>query len=197
MKTDKDKFIELSSLSVLGALSENEKQELDEMLKLADEEMIQQYRNLFLTSLHLPLAVEMHEPPASLKKSILGKINLLKKGGNREQKDASPFTFLTSEEGTWVKHPVEGVTIKLLSADKLRNYGVMLYKVDAGVHFPPHHHSGPEECYVIEGDLQVGEKILTAGDFHHADEGSDHGVLYTEKGCKLLIVAALSDYYPA
>lgn len=197
MKIDKNKFIEIGSLSVLGALSISEKKEFDEMLEHADEEMLQQYKNLVLISHYLPLSVEMHIPPASVKESLLEKIHLIEKERSEEQKYFSRFTFLTSQEGKWVKHPVEGVTVKLLSADKQRNYGVILYNVEAGVHFPPHHHSGPEECYVIEGDLQVGKRILAAGDFHHADADSDHGTLYTKSGCRLLIVAALSDYYPA
>ncbi len=197
MKIDKDKFTELISQSVLGALSESEKKELEGILKNADEEMIKQYRNLFLTSLHLPLTVEMHEPSHRVKESVLEKIRSMQKENIKDGKNASQFTFLMSQEGKWVKHPVEGVYVKLLSADTQRNYGVMLYDVEAGIYFPPHHHSGPEECYVLEGDLQVGERILTAGDFHHADADSDHGMLYTKNGCRLLIIAALSDYYPA
>ncbi|MBP7777316.1 MAG: hypothetical protein KA371_09330 [Acidobacteria bacterium] len=35
-----------------------------------------------------------------------------------------------------------------------------------------------------------------AGDFHHADEDSDHGEITTVDGAEVLIVGAIDDYLP-
>jgi hypothetical protein len=43
---------------------------------------------------------------------------------------------------------------------------------------------------VVEGQL------LRAGDFHHAEDDSDHGELHTDEGVEVLLVAAASDYIP-
>ena len=45
----------------------------------------------------------------------------------------------------------------------------LLLDVAPGTRFPPHHHGGAEECYVISGSLYACGKKIYAGDFHHAD----------------------------
>jgi hypothetical protein len=41
-----------------------------------------------------------------------------------------------------------------------------------------------------------GGRRLVAGDFHHAEGGSDHGELFTEEGCRVLLVVPPEDYLP-
>lgn len=50
---------------------------------------------------------------------------------------------------------------------------------------------GPTPWLVAEGQL------LRAGDFHHAEGGSDHGELHTDEGVEVMLVGAASDYLPA
>jgi hypothetical protein len=38
--------------------------------------------------------------------------------------------------------------------------------------------------------------VLRAGDFHHADEDSDHGEITTTEGTEVLVVGAVEDYLP-
>jgi anti-sigma factor ChrR (cupin superfamily) len=54
-------------------------------------------------------------------------------------------------------------------------------------------HGGPEECYVLEGDLRVDDKTMGQGDYQFAPEGCEHSVQSTEGGCLLLISSSLSD----
>lgn len=70
----------------------------------------------------------------------------------------------------------------------------LLIKGEPGARYPAHRHSGPEECYVISGSLYVEGQLLRAGDFHHAEGGSEHGELWTDEGAVVLLVAAASDY---
>ena len=70
----------------------------------------------------------------------------------------------------------------------------MLLKGEPGARYPAHRHSGPEECYVISGSVNIEGQVLRAGDFHHAEGESDHGELWTDEGVEVLLVAAASDY---
>jgi anti-sigma factor ChrR (cupin superfamily) len=69
----------------------------------------------------------------------------------------------------------------------------MLVRMDPGSSYPGHLHAGVEECFVLEGELRVGEEVLRRGDYQRADEGSEHGIQWTEKGCLLLIVSSQDD----
>ena len=40
-------------------------------------------------------------------------------------------------------------------------------------------------------------RVLRAGDFHHADEHSEHGEITTTEGAEVLIVGAVEDYLPS
>lgn len=106
--------------------------------------------------------------------------------------DPAGFYILRAAQGRW-EEAAPGVRFKRLAVDDERGYVTMLVRMDEGTSYPPHHHAGAEECYVIEGDLRVGDQTLLPGDFQYAGEGSDHAVQSTEKGCLLLIVSSQSD----
>lgn len=42
----------------------------------------------------------------------------------------------------------------------------------------------------------IDGRTLGAGDFHHADAGSEHGEITTLDGAEVLIVGAIEDYLP-
>ena len=85
-----------------------------------------------------------------------------------------------------------GAWIKLLSLEREAGYAVLLGKLDPGTRYPAHINTGPEDLYIVTGDLHVGERRLGPGDFHHADAGSEHGVNYSVEGCTLLAVIPAS-----
>ncbi len=97
------------------------------------------------------------------------------------------------EDGDWENTGVTGVRVRRLFVDQRRNQITMLVRMDAGADYPRHVHDGPEECLVLEGDLHVGDTVLTAGDYQRADVGSLHAVQRTVRGCTLLIVSSLTD----
>jgi len=107
------------------------------------------------------------------------------------------FSFRLAAEQDWVPHPVPGIRMKVLGLNREKGYATLLLDVAAGARFPAHHHGGDEECYVISGSLIACGRRLGAGDFHHADAGSDHGELWTDEGCRVLLVVEPEDYMPA
>jgi anti-sigma factor ChrR (cupin superfamily) len=127
-------------------------------------------------------------PSAHVKQRLMARV---------ESADAPPagFSFIESDEG-WVPHPLPGIRMKMLSLDRERNYATMLFDVAPGTRFPEHHHHAPEECYVISGSLYAYGRRLVAGDFIHADAHTDHDELWTEEGCRVLLVVQPEDYFP-
>jgi len=106
------------------------------------------------------------------------------------------FSFRLAADQDWQPHPVPGIRMKVLSLNHQRGYATLLLDVAPGTTFPAHHHGGDEECYVISGSVVACGRRIGAGDFHHADAGSDHGELWTDEGCRVLLVVAPEDYLP-
>jgi quercetin dioxygenase-like cupin family protein len=70
----------------------------------------------------------------------------------------------------------------------------MLVRMEPGSSYPGHVHGGPEECYVISGDLRVGDSLhMRAGDYQRVAAGMTHPVQSTDEGCLLLITSSLHD----
>jgi anti-sigma factor ChrR (cupin superfamily) len=109
-------------------------------------------------------------------------------------KAALPGLFtLGAGEGVWEEVGISGIKVKRLFVDPERDSVTMLVRMPAGAAYPRHRHAGPEQCYVIEGDLRVDNLAFFAGDYQYAESNSLHGVQYTEQGCLLLIVSSLHD----
>jgi anti-sigma factor ChrR (cupin superfamily) len=83
--------------------------------------------------------------------------------------------------------------VKRLFADTRRDSVTMLIRMAPGTEYPAHRHGGAEECLVLEGDIQVGDLSLRAGDYHCAQLDSVHDVTRTTGGCLLLIVSSQHD----
>ena len=102
---------------------------------------------------------------------------------------------IASTRGNRVESAVPGLRMKILAMSRARDWGH-----DAAVgqaedtRSAAHHHSGPEECFVISGSVNVEGRLLRAGDFHHAEGDSDHAELWTDEGVEVLLVASASDY---
>jgi quercetin dioxygenase-like cupin family protein len=104
------------------------------------------------------------------------------------------FTIRESE-GEWKDPGIPGIAIKILSMDRQRQRAVLLVRAAAGAVYPSHSHTGPEECYVISGEVVVQGQRLRAGDFHHADAGSAHDALVTDTGAEVMLVVDPADYF--
>src|SRR5688500_11358994 len=106
------------------------------------------------------------------------------------------FSFRFAADADWMPHPVPGIRMKVLALNRAAGYATLLLDVAPGTRFPAHHHSAAEECYVLSGSLYTCDRRLSAGDFVHADADTDHGELWTEEGCRVLLVVAPDDHLP-
>ena len=184
-----ERMNELEGLHATGALDGPEARELAVALASADADVQGAVRRMNDTAAALAHAGSA-PLPADLKAKVMARVRRSAPG----QPPHNPFFFVGRNEGEWQTLPVPGVRMKELMADPRRGTSVRLYELAAGARFPHHHHSGPEECFVVSGDCHIEGRTLHAGDFHHAEGLSDHGESYTVGGCQLLVMATTTDY---
>jgi len=106
------------------------------------------------------------------------------------------FVFSFAASDRWFAHPVPGIRMRVLAMNHESGYATLLLDVEPGTRFPPHHHTGAEECYVISGSVYSYGRRMGPGDFLHADGGTDHGELWTDEGAQVLLVVPPEDYMP-
>jgi anti-sigma factor ChrR (cupin superfamily) len=185
---------EQASLYVLGALTPEEQSAFETQMR-AQEELRELVLQLQRTTGLVAKSVPQTPPPPQLKAIILERIAAASHLPLPSPTTAIPglrFQAAASASG-WKGLPLPGAFIKLLSFEPERGYAVLLGKIEAGVRYPAHVNAGPEDFYILSGDLVVGNRRLVAGDFHHADKGSQHEVNYSEHGCTLLAVLTTDD----
>jgi quercetin dioxygenase-like cupin family protein len=183
-----------ASLYVLGALTPEEHGAFESELR-EDGELRALVFELQRAAAMVAKSVPQATIPPQLKANIFERI-----AGSKETPPAPILAALTglhfheaASESGWKALPLPGAFIKLLSFEKERGYAVLLGKIGPGVRYPAHVNAGPEDFYILSGDLVVGSRRLVAGDFHHADKGSQHEVNYSEHGCTLLAVLTADD----
>lgn len=92
-------------------------------------------------------------------------------------------------DGAWTPTAVPGLQIRVLTVNTAAGYRVLLGKLEPGTRFPRHvHKTGAEELFVVTGDLFTAGRLMQAGDFLHADAGTDHEDLWSPHGCVALIM---------
>lgn len=185
-----------AGLYALDALFGAERAAFEEELR-GDAELCEFTRSLQRAVDAIALSTPRVNLPKDLKSSILQRIDA-------EAQMAAPavfpatlvpgLSFVSSAASTgWKPLPVPGAWIKLLSLEPERGYAVLLGKLDPGTRYPAHVNVGPEDFYIISGDLHIGDTALNAGDFHHAAAGSQHEENHSKEGCTLLAILTMDD----
>jgi anti-sigma factor ChrR (cupin superfamily) len=177
-----DDILGLALADTIGALDPEERKDFEARLAALPLDVRAEVAHLYDANVDMAASALGDAPSPAVREAVLARI-------------ATPRNHtITAADGDWVESPVPGVRMKILAIDRARDRVTMLVRADAGARYPAHHHSGPEECYVIRGSLNVGDRVLRAGDFHHAEAESDHGEHWTDEGVEVLLVAAASDY---
>lgn len=183
-----ERFAELVPLQALGLLPEDEARQCGEHVTtcaacakaLASFEEI----NAEMT----PIILDQ-DPPPDLKARLMNRVTR-----NAAPAAATPFTFVhAATSDGWAATGVEGVEKRTLYEDPLADRQTVLFRMAPGSSYPAHRHADVEECWVLSGDLSVGEIVMHEGDYQRAESGSEHPVQSTMKGCTLLVVCSLAD----
>jgi quercetin dioxygenase-like cupin family protein len=176
---------ELAALDAVGALDETQRAAFVERLASATELERVAVSAIYEAATFLAAAVTPVQPPPKLKEQLLARL-----------RGPADIFSVRAGERQWAPTSLAGVDIQRLHVDTSRNAAILLVRLAPGAVYPPHHHSGPEECYVLSGDVSMDGERLTAGDFHHASGSTDHGTLTSEAGAELLLFVPASDCLP-
>jgi anti-sigma factor ChrR (cupin superfamily) len=185
-----------ASLYALGALPPPEREVFEAELA-GDPELQGLVRILQSAICAVAAAAPVSALPPGLKSKVLRRVENMEAA--KTAGVASPasllglnFIFAAAQSG-WKQLPIPGASIKLLSLERERGYAVLMGKLEPGTRYPAHVNAGPEDIYILSGDLVIGDRRLVAGDFHHAGAGSQHEENYSVDGCTLIAVLTTSD----
>ncbi len=109
--------------------------------------------------------------------------------------DDAGLTYVPGDGEPFQSTGAPGVDVRRLFVDHEERRVTLLVRMAAGSSYPAHEHAAHEECYVLHGDLRVGDVHMHAGDFQRAEAGSVHGTQSTDEGCVLMIVSSLDDRF--
>ena len=169
----------------VGALDADERVELQGRLDTLTPEQRSEVSRLYNAATVVALSLPQSEPPAHARERLLA-----------AARKPSTYTVWAADT-TWTDTGLPGIRARVLAVDRARSLVTLLICAEPGAVYPPHRHHGPEECFVISGSVVIDGRVLRAGDFHHADEDSEHGEITTTEGAEVLLVGAIDDYLPA
>lgn len=174
----------LALADAIGALDADEQRELRSLVEVLTPEAQGEVALLYDSAVTLAGSVPQIDPPPHVRQRVLAAM-------------ATPGRYTVwAQSSEWVESGLAGIRLRVLAVDRPRGNVTMALQADPGAVYPSHRHSGPEECYVLKGSIVIDGRVLRAGDFHHADEHSDHGDITTTEGAEVLIVGAMDDYLP-
>ncbi len=210
------------ALYFAGALSDVEQAEIDRLLGEGDQSLREAFRSLQDGVVALSGRAPSIEPPLHVRSRLMRAIQAgdteptpsphaaggsgagdrssskprgsdIWKGWESDSAEDGLFTLFAGE-GDWESTGVPGVDVRRLFVDRTANRMTAMFRMAAGTEYPEHQHDGHEECFVLDGELHVGDEIvMRRGDYQRAESGSPHARQWTERGCLLLVSTSLSD----
>jgi anti-sigma factor ChrR (cupin superfamily) len=173
---------EFAALYAAGALTEQERVIFETRLSAGDPEVVAAWRSYELVVTSLADGLPPISPPAAVRD------NLLRRTEGQAPLPAGLF-IQRAADAPWEETGIPGVRRRILVVERERRRQAVLLQMAAGATYPAHTHDGPEECFVLEGDLEVAGRVLGPGDYQRAEAGSHHGDQYSRGGCLALILA--------
>lgn len=172
----------LALADAAGALEPGEQRELRQRLAQQPVTVRREIAQLYDATLQLAGDASPQRPSPAVRERLMAALD---EPGN--------YT-VAADDGPWNDSGLPGIDVKILAVDHQRGLVTLLLRGEPGARYPSHRHSAPEECYVIRGSVTIAGRLLRAGDFHHADAGSDHGEISTAEGAEVLLIGAIDDY---
>lgn len=178
---------ELAPLYAVGALDAAEKIAFEEHLRQGCDSCAKEVRS-FTHAANLVGESVPAVPPQQLRERLLSRVSRSPRapGILFEQ---SGLLIARSDELAW-QTLAPGIVYKPLYQDADRKYNTSLVRMEAGAHYPSHHHAAIEELFMLSGDLHVENQVMSAGDYCRADSGSIHGETFSDTGCLFLMMAS-------
>lgn len=127
--------------------------------------------------------MDILSPPASIRRRLAQRIGAGDGGAASSAPQAEP---------PW-SAVAPGIQVKMLSADESTDRVSMLVRLAPGFAYPSHQHAGVEELHLLDGELWIDGRLLTAGDYNRADPGSADQIVWSGTGCSCVLITSASD----
>ena len=95
-------------------------------------------------------------------------------------------------ESEW-EEVASGISCQLLATDEEKARVSMLVRLAPGAAYPPHHHAGVEELYLLDGKLVIDDKTLYPGDYNRAEPDTGDQRVWSETGCTCVLLTSTRD----
>ncbi len=199
---------ELASLYVIGAMSDEQRVAFETHLEAGCRRCVEEVMSLDDVISTMSNAKNPMAPDPKIRARLMAQIDSLEsqKASLKNKPDSpqvwkewpadkviSDLFVQRKSDRNWESTGIDGVEVQRLFNDTKNNRMTALVRMAPGTSYPAHVHDGPEECFVLQGDLRVDDQVLHAGDYERRAQTSKHGVQSTQDGCMLLIVSSLSD----
>lgn len=126
-------------------------------------------------------------PSPRVKETLLARIRASQATAKNEAQPGWRFESAQAEAG-WRASGFPGLRFKTLSVDEARDVVMVLIEMQPGAKFPDHvHHDGGDEGIVISGDVITGGRLMRAGDYYYAAEGTTQNDTVSPSGCTALV----------
>lgn len=180
---------DLAAMYVAGAMSIDEVQLFEQRLE-SDAEARAAVKSFDDVNGLMLQDVSTITPDPTTKANLLARIEEDQKTIKDKSSEVKPF-ILRADQQDWKETGIAGITYRMLFADLENKRMTVLIQLVPGSIYPSHVHDQPEECLILEGDLDFGDYVLNAGDYLRLDVGTSHGEARTKQGCICLVTAEL------
>jgi hypothetical protein len=96
------------------------------------------------------------------------------------------------KEPEW-KEAATGLWYQLLSKDSDTDRVTMLVRLEPGVEYPSHVHTGLEELHLLDGELWIDDRKLHPGDYNRGEVGTSDKRIWSETGCTCVLITSHRD----
>jgi ChrR Cupin-like domain len=196
-------FGDLAPLYALDQVTAAERQWVEQQIhdrpKLTAE--LAQYESAFTALPYGIASLPSVDQMATIKGKLFDRLDLAlpKPEDNPPAVPASssvPFFAQRSDALQWRKTGIPKVEIATLYRDRAKRAQTGLLRAEPDMHYPPHHHGGVEEIYMLSGDLTLEGVTYYTGDYIRSAAESDHAAAYSAGGCMFFFRSSLDDQYP-
>ena len=133
----------------------------------------------------------------ALKRRVMSRLSLNGHSSNDRSLNGHSSSIKTAPapQGTYTVRASEGawqkvsdlVQIRVVRTDTEQNNQTVLIRMLPGASIVPHPHTQEEECFVLEGAVEIGDHRLSEGDLHVAGVGVNHPRITSPLGALLMI----------
>lgn len=110
-----------------------------------------------------------------------------------DRKSRSPRTERYSEPSWECVGP--GLSCKVLATDNESHRTSMLVRLEPGAEYPQHTHADVEELHLLHGELWIGDRKLSPGDYNRAEPGTSDLQVWSKTGCTCILITSARDVF--